>query len=309
MRGGNIVKKTVLCAALFSLILSILWPKPGECIESSTYITEMKRDILCIMLAYPGYAVGIQHDGDDVYIVMKSGKRLLYDDRKVKNHEGKMAYADVQDMMEQIYPLHNISSLMDKDFDPGRARVYGILNEVYGSSKGKVCSNLTNVKTGFGCFQFNSSNGAASSLKAALDELSPIASRSGNVQRAIYPSSGTFNYRNISGTGRLSPHSYGIAIDLARDSRDYWQWASRSDGEKRLKSYPVQVVNAFESHNFIWGGKWGHFDILHFEYRPEIILKARYFANSPKDCKPWYTGVPFEDHAVKSYIDMIEKAF
>ena len=26
---------------------------------------------------------------------------------------------------------------------------------------------------------------------------------------------------------------------------------------------------------FIWGGKWSEFDLMHFEYRPELILLAR----------------------------------
>jgi len=31
----------------------------------------------------------------------------------------------------------------------------------------------------------------------------------------------------------------------------------------------------FEHHGFIWGGKWWHFDTMHFEYRPEIIAYAK----------------------------------
>jgi hypothetical protein len=28
-------------------------------------------------------------------------------------------------------------------------------------------------------------------------------------------------------------------------------------------------VEIFERHGFIWGGKWYHYDTMHFEYRPE----------------------------------------
>jgi hypothetical protein len=31
----------------------------------------------------------------------------------------------------------------------------------------------------------------------------------------------------------------------------------------------------FERQGFIWGGKWWHFDTMHFEYRPEIIAHAK----------------------------------
>jgi hypothetical protein len=27
----------------------------------------------------------------------------------------------------------------------------------------------------------------------------------------------------------------------------------------------------FEKHGFIWGGKWYHYDTMHFEYRPELL--------------------------------------
>jgi peptidoglycan LD-endopeptidase CwlK len=30
-------------------------------------------------------------------------------------------------------------------------------------------------------------------------------------------------------------------------------------------------VRVFEKHGFIWGGRWYHYDTMHFEYRPELI--------------------------------------
>ena len=128
----------------------------------------------------------------------------------------------------------------------------------------------------------------------------------GGIGSILYPASGTYNYRVISGTGRLSPHSYGIAIDLKSDKRDYWKWSSDKQGKERLKDYPKELVEAFEKNNFVWGGKWGHFDILHFEYRPEIILKARYFGNFNNN-STWYEGVPLDD-TTKKYIEIIDNS-
>ena len=31
------------------------------------------------------------------------------------------------------------------------------------------------------------------------------------------------------------------------------------------------IVEIFERHGFIWGGKWYHYDTMHFEYRPELL--------------------------------------
>jgi hypothetical protein len=33
---------------------------------------------------------------------------------------------------------------------------------------------------------------------------------------------------------------------------------------------PQEIVDIFERHGFIWGGKWYHYDTMHFEYRPEL---------------------------------------
>ncbi|MFZ5352010.1 MAG: M15 family metallopeptidase [Bacillota bacterium] len=275
---------------------------------SDIYDVTMKQDLLCIMLAYPEYVSGIEREGEKVYIVMKSGRKILYDDKKNKSTEGKISYPDLQDMLELIYPLHTDRKLMDKSFDPGRGRVYGLLKEVYGESKQQVEANLTNAKAHGTSYQFNRGNGAAKALAGAMNELIPMSEKRKDIRACIFPCSGTYNYRVIAGTDRLSPHAFGIAIDLARDSRDYWKWATAEQGQKRLSAYPVEIVEVFEKHNFIWGGKWGHFDILHFEYRPEIILKSRYFGNYKDYCRNWHEGAPKEDENVQKYIDIIEKA-
>ena len=31
---------------------------------------------------------------------------------------------------------------------------------------------------------------------------------------------------------------------------------------------------ACERHGFVWGGKWLHFDTMHFEFRPELLHPA-----------------------------------
>ena len=270
------------------------------------YKIQMKQDILILMLAYPDHITDVDKKSDnEVYLVMKSGRRILYDDNKKKSHEEKLSNPDLQDMLEQDYPLEKGSEIMDKSFDPGRARHYGLLNEVYGNSKSAVEKNLINLKYGYSNYQFNSKNKANTYLEEALKEVMPLGKTRGDIGRILYPASGTYNYRVISGTGRLSPHSYGIAIDLKSDKRDYWKWSSEKQGKERINEYPKELVEAFEKNYFVWGGKWGHFDILHFEYRPEIILKAKYFSKFNGD--NWYDGVPI-DELSKRYIDNINKA-
>jgi len=276
--------------------------------NTKIYNSTMKQDLLCLMIAYPEYITNIEVSNGSVYLIMKSGKKLCYDDRKTKNSQEKLANPDLQDTLEQPYPLSPIMGVMKEDFDPGRCRSYGLFSEVYGASKQAIEAKLTKVNVCYNNYQFNKSSGAAGSLKTVMSELIPLSEGNHNVRKCLLPCSGTFNYRVISGTNRLSPHSFGIAIDLASDKRDYWKWSSKEAGEKRLASYSKELVEVFEKNNFVWGGKWSHFDILHFEYRPEIILKARYFTSSINPQKQWYEGAPFQQKPIKNIIDQINKS-
>lgn len=273
------------------------------------YNISMKQDILCLMMAYPGQITGIEETGDNrVYIVMKSGRHILYDDRKDKDADEELNNADLQDMMKQVYPLHNIKVLMSEGYDPGRIRMYPFLKEVYGRSENQVKSSLVNVKVGDRYYQFNKKNGASEALSKAMKELTLLIRHREDLYPFVFPISGTFNYRMIADTGLLSPHSFGIAIDLAADKGDYWMWASKTQGQKRLNIYPREIVEVFEKNNFIWGGKWSRFDILHYEYRPEVILKARHFPNSSDPKKEWYESPSLDYFHAKEYIEFIDRA-
>jgi hypothetical protein len=65
----------------------------------------------------------------------------------------------------------------------------------------------------------------------------------------------------------------GIAIDIAVKHAHYWQWEkSNAQGHDIWRnSIPNTIVAIFEKYGFIWGGKWYHYDTMHFEYRPELI--------------------------------------
>jgi hypothetical protein len=288
---------------MLCLLLSIL---PCRTFAEEDYIRITKQDLLCFMMSYPEHIVDVERDEHGfVYIVMKSGKKIIYDDKITKAAAQRLENADLQDTLQEAYPLGETATLMQDNKDPGRYRCYELLQQVYGKNRGDIEKRLESTTFVYGSLLFNSSNNASAALGKAGKIILPIMNEP-KVSKAVYPGSGTYNYRVIAGTGHLSPHAYGIAIDLARDSRDYWQWAAREEGAKRIKDYPPEVVKAFEDNGFIWGGKWWHFDILHFEYRPEIILKAKYFT-SPASGE-WYQGAPLELSGVKEYIQRINKA-
>lgn len=260
--------------------------------NTDDYICNTKRDLLVLMVTYPECIKDIEKGEDGfIYLVMQNNNKVLYDDKKEKSHEQKFYDSDIQDTLEQIYPLDMITDVMEEGQDPGRIRSYPFLSNMYGCSKEAVQKNITNKSTYYGTMMFNKVNGAADNLEKALNKVSELAKQNTKIYNFVSPTSGTFNYRVIQDTGQLSPHAFAIAIDLKSDPADYWKWCNRDKGGKRISIYPEEIVKTFEECGFVWGGKWAHFDILHFEYRPEIILKSRYFGNNEgTENKEWYEG-------------------
>jgi len=88
-----------------------------------------------------------------------------------------------------------------------------------------------------------------------------------------------WNWRNIGGSQNRSLHSYGIAIDILPRNLNglatYWAWSEQWWDIPFTGRWnpPDEVIYAFESFGFVWGGKWlHHFDTMHFEYRPEVFI-------------------------------------
>jgi hypothetical protein len=146
---------------------------------------------------------------------------------------------------------------------------------VYGDCrKGEVEKNLATVvwlpsKAGQR-LPFNKANGAAQALSAVSAELDALPVR---FDAFLYPSAGTYNCRPIAGTKRMSAHAHAIAIDVALKRSHYWRNAKpgKGGGYAYRNEIPMEIVRIFEKHGFIWGGKWHHYDTMHFEYRPELV--------------------------------------
>ena len=96
-------------------------------------------------------------------------------------------------------------------------------------------------------------------------------------------SADSYAWRVISDSGNRSFHSMGLAIDVLPkgwgQKNLYWAWRRDIDPDKwmlldleRRWMPPAKVIDIFEKHGFIWGGKWIIWDNMHFEYRPEVIL-------------------------------------
>ena len=219
-----------------------------------------------LVAAYPDVIVG--HDGAN--LIFRDGTRMpVPDGRDDRSYGEKLRSSTLRDQMSIPYPKGRPTAVPAKEEDPGRFRSIAFFDKIYGDcSKGGVEPKLVKVpwlpKSGGGSVRVTPINGVADKLKAVSAELDALPPQ---IKRFAYPSAGTYNCRVVADTGNRSAHAWGIAIDINTDGSDYWMW---SKGAYRNR-IPWEIVEIFERHGFIWGGKWGHFDTMHFEYRPELL--------------------------------------
>ena len=61
----------------------------------------------------------------------------------------------------------------------------------------------------------------------------------------------------VADTGQTSMHGWGAAIDINTAFSDYWLWHRSAGGVPAyINRIPPDVVDVFERHGFIWGGRW-----------------------------------------------------
>ena len=234
-----------------------------------------------------------------LHLLAADGSRYLYDDGKRKDPNDFLNHADLEDMFFYQYPLTNPTDRLPEDFDPGRARPEEFFKMLYGNSAAAVRANLVDVEFAGKKVKFSKLHGASEALAAVAKDLTEAVKTKPELKLWLTNLDGTFNWRNIEGTERLSTHSYGIAIDLNADRSKYWRWEKKPGNLVTFSrlDFPVPIIAAFEAHGFVWGGKWYHYDTMHFEYRPEILHAAGGTVTPPAagdPMPPKTTPVPVE---------------
>lgn len=218
-----------------------------------------------LMKSYPNFIKGYENG----HLLMSDGSKIQYDDGRQKTFEQKLDDADPEDMFAFKYDRKSWTPEYLQD--AGRSRCEQLFKKMYGNSAAEVSKNLVAVPWAGGKVQFTKINGAADSLRAVAKELEKHPEL-----RSYLKSSGTFYWRKVRGANRQSAHSYGMTIDIAVAKSDYWLW--KNPGKKETdkivyaNKFPKELVLIFEKHGFIWGGRWYHFDTMHFEFRPEILM-------------------------------------
>jgi hypothetical protein len=225
-----------------------------------------------LIKSYPGFISGFSNN----YIIFKDGTKLVWDDGiKNKSFKDLLEKPDLKDMSGQIYTTGSLKSPPVKNFDPGRVRNEAFFMKIYGSTEKEVRRHLTEItwcpKLVGQKIRVTTINGLDKKLMHVSKELDEHP----ELKKYLTNIGGTFTWRNIAGTDRHSMHSFGMTIDINTAYSDYWQWACKCTNEDAVFTYknriPQIIVDIFEKYGFIWGGKWYHFDTMHFEYRPELI--------------------------------------
>lgn len=205
----------------------------------------------------------------DNKIFFKDDTYIIYDDKKQKDYLEMLDNSDLKDMFYVTYDRSvTLPSYLS---DPGRLRCEAFFSKMYGNSKEEVQKNTTMVNI-FGIdFEITRINRVNEKLK----NISIEAEKCAEFKEYFTKNMGhRINYRNVRGAKRLSAHSYGIAIDINSLLSDYWRrdyQVSETDKIDYKNRVPYEIVKIFEDNVFIWGGRWYHYDTMHFEYRPEMF--------------------------------------
>lgn len=177
---------------------------------------------------------------------------------------------DVYDVRESGAPQGN----------PGRVRYMPFFCKLYGATQGSVERKLDVVRWDENDeLPMTSVCGVSDKVRAIVREVSAYRMNHPEHAPLLTNLGGSYCWRCIAGSSRMSAHSFGIAVDLNPNESEYWRWdlerAGESASEESVVMYrnrvPQEIVEIFEKYGFIWGGRWYNYDTMHFEYRPELF--------------------------------------
>ena len=254
-----------LTKALFIILIFLF---PAGSFAQDTIPPAAKK----LIHAYPDFVAGYANN----YLIFKDKTKMLWDDGiKNKSRRQTLEKPDLKEMFDQKYITGVLKQSPEKNFDPGRIRNEAFFMKLYGNTENTVRKNLVDITwcpkligQKITVTKINGVDKRLIQISRELDEHPELKKYLSNI-------GGTFTWRNISGTTRHSMHSFGMTIDINTKYSDYWQWACKCTNEDAAFKYqnriPQIIVDIFEKNGFIWGGKWYHFDTMHFEYRPELF--------------------------------------
>jgi len=221
--------------------------------------------------AYPDYIKEYSNN----YLIWNDNEKMIFDD-KIENKTFKetLKNASLKNQLDIPYikVSENKNYIPSKNEDSGRIRYEPFFKKMYGHNEKEVKQNLVKIvwlpNSAKKNIWVSKINNIDKKLEAISNEIEKLPK---NIKIFAQHPSGVFNWRKISNTNRLSVHSFGIAIDLNVKDSHYWLWDKEKDNFTYKNKIPLQIVEIFEKYGFIWGGRWYHYDTMHFEYRPELL--------------------------------------
>jgi len=210
---------------------------------------------------------------DAIDLIWRDGTRMpLSDGQSHKSFDEMLRHGSILDQVSLPYPTGVDAAALVPKGDPGRIRNRAFFDKMYGDCwRREVGPRLVPVvwlpESWGHIVLVTSVNGVAARLAEVSAELDALPTQ---IKRFVYPTAGTYNCRTVADTGEPSMHSWGAAIDINAVRAAYWLWPRAVAAE----TLPAQIIDIFERHGFIWGGKWLHYDTMHFEYRPELLNLA-----------------------------------
>lgn len=220
-----------------------------------------------LLQAYPNYIAGYE----DGFILFRDGEKMRCDDEIQKDYLERLDNTDIEDMFQQPYQTGKII-IPSYLYDPGRYRCEAFFKKMYGASEEEVRDKLVAVDWFGQSIPFTTVNHAADSLKAVERDILKHYPQ----LKKYFEQSSSFYWRKVRGAERLSAHSYGMTVDICVKYSDFWRWSNPGKSETDSLSYknriPEEIIRVFEKHGFISGAKWYHYDTMHFEFRPDLLL-------------------------------------
>jgi peptidoglycan LD-endopeptidase CwlK len=221
------------------------------------------------------------------YIVWVDGQVMDIENSDVsKSVIEKIKNPSLADQLEQDpYIVGKPES--DPENDSGRIRFEPFFRKMYGNSPEEVEANLETVAwmpkvlgENARMLRVTRVHSIHEKIQKISKELEELVFQYPEYIKFVDRPGGTYCWRVIAGTNRLSNHSFGMTIDINVSQSHYWQWDLKKEGRAVCEhaelvyrnAIPWEIVAIFEKHGFIWGGKWYHYDTMHFEYRPELLV-------------------------------------
>lgn len=233
------------------------------------------------------YPETIQSVSDDELIWRDGTRMSIHDNQPNKTQQEKL---DNPALYDQINDTPYITGIPEaSDFnpagDPGRVRYTPFFQKMYGATEEEVQSRLVTIYwmpmyfANLYPLLVTTVNGVDQKLMAISSELENLVLKHPEYLAYLSDPGGTFKWRVIANTTRLSAHSFGMTIDINSSLSDYWQWDLTKEGRSIDEDQPLiyrnqipwEIIAIFEKYGFISGAKWHHYDSMHFEYRPELI--------------------------------------